>query len=351
MNILIISYAYFPSIGGIETVTKLMAEGFSLRGHNVKTVTDTTVDASWTDSSNVYRRPSPFELIKLSAWADVIWQNGISLKYLWAAFLCKKPTAVTLQCPIYPSYPTKTLREQLKALSLRGCRVLAISRYVLNDTTLPFDLVGNPYNTSCAVRDSDQNVKRKDFVVVGRLVSDKGVDLFIQAVARLVCDKRQISCTIVGDGPERENLQKLAAAMGVERFIEFVGYRNGDALYHLIAEHNVIVVPSRWNEPFGVVALEGIACGCIVVGSNGGGLPLAIGPCGITFENNNVDQLIDCLQRVLDDNNLRARLRMNRSDHLSRFNLDALVQHYIAVFEALIEKRCPPRYEPLELFR
>jgi glycosyltransferase involved in cell wall biosynthesis len=79
------------------------------------------------------------------------------------------------------------------------------------------------------------------------------------------------------------------------------------------------VVPSRWQEPFGIVALEGIASGCVVVGSAEGGLAEAIGPCGLTFPNGNAPALAHALSRLLNDSAECDRLRQAASAHLARF--------------------------------
>lgn len=351
MKILITSYAFAPSIGGIETVTMLMAEKFIENGHLVKIITNTLADTTWKDMFEVYRRPSAIKFLELTRWADVVWQNGISLNYLWGALLLGKPKVVTLAGPIYLNYPLKTLKEKLKAVALRFCRVMAISRYVLNDSQVSFDLVGNPFDTGSMVARGRSRGKLKELVFVGRLVSDKGADLLIQAVGRLVADGREVSCTIIGDGPERSALEQMVSQLSLAERVQFMGYRKSPELYGLISQHEIMVVPSRWKEPFGIVALEGVACGCIVVGSNGGGLPLAIGPCGLTFENDNLDELVACLEKIIDNSELRDRLRKNADDYLQRFDLDVQAKHYMAVFRAMIDHQTPPNYGPLIVYR
>jgi glycosyltransferase involved in cell wall biosynthesis len=148
------------------------------------------------------------------------------------------------------------------------------------------------------------------------LVSDKGASVLLDGV-KLVNPKSQL--TIVGDGPERAALEKQAADLQLQAQVEFAGARHGEQLADLLRRHEILVVPSLWQEPFGIVALEGIACGCVVIGSAGGGLSEAIGPCGMTFPNGDARALADAIERLLSDSAERDRLRQNAPAHLARF--------------------------------
>jgi glycogen synthase len=99
--------------------------------------------------------------------------------------------------------------------------------------------------------------------------------------------------------------------------------------------HQVIVIPSRWPEPFGIVALEGIACGCIALGSEQGGLNEAIGNCGMTFRNGDGDELADRLRDLLSDSQLREEFRAAAAAHLERFRAPTVAQHYLALLREL----------------
>jgi glycosyltransferase involved in cell wall biosynthesis len=81
--------------------------------------------------------------------------------------------------------------------------------------------------------------------------------------------------------------------------VTFAGRVSDQELAGLLNAHKIMVVPTREGEGFGVVALEGIACGCVVVGSTCGGLPEAIGPCGRTFSNGDPAALAEVLQDLL----------------------------------------------------
>src|SRR5205807_8485123 len=182
-----------------------------------------------------------------------------------------------------------------------------------------------------------RNVARdKNFIFVGRLVSDKGADLLLQALKLLQNDGLTPDLTIVGSGPEEQNLRQLAVELGLDRQVTFAGQKSGAALAEFLNRHRILVVPSRWAEPFGVVALEGIACGCVVVGSENGGLKEAIGPCGLMFENGNVHALAAQLKRLLNDRNLQASLREPAAEHLAKFQSDAIATAYLRVMRKMI---------------
>ena len=104
----------------------------------------------------------------------------------------------------------------------------------------------------------------------------------------------------------------------------------------LLNRHRILVVPSRWAEPFGIVALEGIACGCVVVGSENGGLKEAIGPCGITFENGNVRALADQLKRLLNEPEAQASFRQHAVEHLAKFQSDAVAAACLRLMRKMI---------------
>src|SRR5207248_662901 len=103
-----------------------------------------------------------------------------------------------------------------------------------------------------------------DVVFVGRLVSDKGVDVLLEALARL----GDVSAVIAGDGPERHALEEQASTLGLGGRVRFSGWVSSTEREKLFAGATVFVLPSLWEEPFGIVGLEALAAGLPVVASN-----------------------------------------------------------------------------------
>ena len=107
-------------------------------------------------------------------------------------------------------------------------------------------------------------------VSVGRLVGWKGLDVVIEALAGL---PGHVHYLVVGDGPERANLQALAEARGLRARVRFVGAAAHHELPVLLSNSDLFVQPSKGEEAFGISVVEAMACGLPVLASANGGLP------------------------------------------------------------------------------
>jgi glycosyltransferase involved in cell wall biosynthesis len=105
---------------------------------------------------------------------------------------------------------------------------------------------------------------------VGRLTREKGVDLLLQALARLT---GEWSCTIAGDGVIGDDVRAAVAAPPFAGKVRVTGWLTEAALSAEFARASVVVVPSRWPEPFGIVGIEAMAHSRPVVAFRTGGIP------------------------------------------------------------------------------
>ena len=333
MRILISSHAFAPSIGGLETVSRLLANEFFVSGHQVTVVTQTPVENGETFPFRVVRRPSVADLFGLVRWCDVYWQDNLSVRTIWPAFILRKPVVITHQ----GSYATRPrgldLALRLKHWIVNRTDSVAISDAVARCFSTNSMVIPNPYDARVFTRRAAP-APRSDLVFVGRLVSEKGVDLLLEALVQLRKRQLQPRLTIAGAGPEQMRLENKAREFGLENQVQFVGPKAPEELAEMLNRHRVLVVPSRYDEPFGVVALEGIACGCVIVGSRGGGLPEAIGPCGITFPNGDAIALADSLAKLLEQPNESGQFQANAERHLVRFHPATIAQQYIELFRS-----------------
>lgn len=115
----------------------------------------------------------------------------------------------------------------------------------------------------------------KMILFLGRLVYQKGVNVLIGAMPRIVTtcssEKSDVKLVIVGEGPMRTQLEKDAAYLGVSKNVIFTGYLDDYTVRSLLKAADVVVIPSLY-EPFGIVALEAMAAKTPVVASDVGGL-------------------------------------------------------------------------------
>jgi len=153
-------------------------------------------------------------------------------------------------------------------------------------------------------------------LTVGNLVERKGHDVVIQALARLIRRIPDVTYLVVGDGPHRGDLDRLARAAGVRDRVVFAGRVEAADLPGVYALSDVFVMPSRVRladsdvEGFGLVFLEANACGKPVIGGRTGGIPDAIvdGRTGFLVEPENVADIAERLETVLTDRERAAEM-------------------------------------------
>ena len=96
LNILVSSHAFAPSLGGIETVSALLAEEFVKANHSVVIVTQSPGESDRTEfGAQIVREASVAELRRLVKWCDVFWHNNLSIRAMWPGLLLGKPLVVT----------------------------------------------------------------------------------------------------------------------------------------------------------------------------------------------------------------------------------------------------------------
>ena len=329
MKILVGSYAFGPAVGGIESVSSLLARRWSESGHEVRVATETASPVPDAGRYPVVRQPTAGQMLRLLKWSDIYFQNNLSLVLLWPWLLTSRPLFITHQTWLWHTRSRGHPAVRLKLLASRLARNIAISGAVASN--LPFDavVVGNPYDEDQFHADAAP-VAGRDLLFVGRLVRDKGCDLFLRALGRL----RELGCeataTVVGDGPERPAAESLARKLGIAGLVEFRGWQRGNELAECYRAHRTLVVPSRWEEPFGIVALEGLASGCRLVVAASGGLPEAAGPGGRVFSKEDWIGLSEILREQIQGAP-QAPDDAERS-HLERHGSRRVAERYVDLF-------------------
>ena len=176
----------------------------------------------------------------------------------------------------------------------------------------------------------------------GRLVRKKGVDVLLNALALLSGRLPGVRLVVVGDGPERPALERLAATLGVAGAVTFVGHRVQDQMEGALAGVWVQAVPSRWDEPFGLVAAEAMMRGTAVVASSGGGLADQVvpGQTGALVPPGNAQALADALEPMLRDRDLAERMgAAGRARALAELTIDRHVDRMLTIYEDVLRTR------------
>ncbi len=207
--------------------------------------------------------------------------------------------------------------------SARGviCVSSGISKILAKDYHIPrgrLKVIHNPVNMDELLLQGKEpppvNLPKRFILHVGRLkIIYKGQDLLLTAFAGLHESFPDIGLVFVGDGKDRELLQKQAERLGVDNNILFAGWRENVASFMARAE--VFVLPSRY-EGWPIALMEAMACGCPVIASDcstGPGEILAGGDFGRLIPVENVEALVSALSELLTDPGLR-----NRMSHLSQ---------------------------------
>jgi glycosyltransferase involved in cell wall biosynthesis len=221
-------------------------------------------------------------------------QNTFDLAHLTLRGRLKYLYYLALQRPIY--------RLGLRRLRL----VIAPSKYMLKATApdfgrVPMKLIYNGID----LPNPQPLPKSQAILFVGRLERLKGVEYLLRAFART---SGNATLRIVGDGPQRDYLERLAAELSITERTQFAGWVPQERLSAEYANATVLVVPSVCPEAMGLVAIEAMASGRPVIGSAMGGIPELIheGRTGYIVPPANPGELAAAIDQLLQTHNLPA---------------------------------------------
>ena len=326
MRILLESRIFYPSVGGLEMMSRGLATAWQETGHRVRVVTVTPLeDKPELGELSVDRTPSFAAMRRHVQWADVFVQSGISLRSLHWPLWTGTPLVIIHHNLLSGGQDTG-VRAWLKRRATHLGTNVAVSGPVAD--TVPGNVVRIP-NTFRPVYDQPHagDEGRDGLLFVGRLVSVKGADVAIEALRPLRKTGVETTLTVCGDGPEREALEQQVADAGLEEQVTFEGWTDPDALADQYRTAELLLVPSHY-EPFGIVALEAIASGCPVVAARTGGLPEAVGDCGLLVAPDDAGALADAVERARRSD-VRADLRAAMPAHVARHRIDRIATDYL----------------------
>jgi glycosyltransferase involved in cell wall biosynthesis len=342
MNILMINYEFPPFGGGTGTACAGLLDVFAARGDiSVDLVTSGPLSglrqrslgsgivahclpipkrdmhywraeelARWTLLALGYARrlAAARDYDVCHCWAG--WPSGL----IGYALRNRVPYIVSLRGSDVPGYSRRLrrldpllMRHVARRVWRRSARVVAISRdlrrlALQSEPGAVIDVIPNGIDTR-GFRPA--KVGSRNLLFVGRLIERKGVDLLLRAFARLAASYPDTTLTLVGDGPERAALERLAGDVAPLGRVRFTGALQSTALADAFAAAGIFVLPSR-SEALSNVVLEAMASGLAIVTTRTGATEPLDGN-GLVVEPTDAGPLGDAIARYLDDPALLAR--------------------------------------------
>ncbi len=216
-----------------------------------------------------------------ASWARKIfriWQYMYNRPYRKSAF-------ASLKHQIFISHAQKEYIVKYQDLSKQHASVI-------------YNPISPEYISSPLAKGREGNI-----LYVGRVEMYKGARLLLSAWRRIVKDGKNGHLTIVGNGAQYQEYERLAATWGLQYRVTFLPHVPHHRLQKLIDESEIVVAPHLWIEPFGRNVIEGMARGKVVIASNIGGPAELInlkGAAGLLFERGSVDGLVRAIDQVFE---------------------------------------------------
>jgi len=243
-------------------------------------------NAYFVDFAQTLAADRQYDLVHIHEWLTGV--AGVALKLRW-----KAPLLVTIhgtERGRHQGYITSRTSQQINQLEWQICyeawRVIVCSQFMREELQRYFntpadkiDVIFNGVNSqpnhrctpaeAAALRARYAPNGERLLFFVGRMVHEKGVHVLIRALPRILANYPQTKLLLAGKNGQK--MWPLAYELGVEQAVEFLGFisdRERDCIYQVV---DAAIFPSLY-EPFGIVALEAMSCGCNVIASHVGGL-------------------------------------------------------------------------------
>ena len=328
MNILFWTELFHPHIGGIEACVGNLASELSRRGHVCGVITDAYLpglsDEEHRNGVSIFRLPirkviSQRDLREMKVVAarasDLRRSFGADVDAVFVSgpsFLLNRLSTAPGKTPMVASIQTEAKQylqpgSPLRRFLMDCAQIVTVSDFVRRDvaSSAPELRARTLLMPNCL---PDPSIPRLPLplnppviLCIGRLVADKGFDVALRAFGRLGGCHCQARMIVAGEGPERENLEALSRALGLERRVEFLGRVEMEDVPPLINRSSLMLTPSRWQEASGNVNLQAAQMGRPVVATRVGGIAEVVedGRTGLLVDNGDVDEMAKALECLL----------------------------------------------------
>jgi glycosyltransferase involved in cell wall biosynthesis len=371
MRLLFWTALYWPYIGGVEVFSSKLMAALRGRGHEVAVVTShgslDLPDEDTHEGVPIHRMPFHSALRDRDVAAFMVARRRVAgVKALFApevvhinfsdpSVLFHLETAAAHPAPflvtihILPKHAV-WLDTLLGRMLREADWVVAVSESIMADlSTLVPEIAGRTsviYNgvETPALAPAPRPLEAPRLVCLGRVVRDKGFDVALEAFAELVPRFPEARLVVAGDGPARHELETQAQALGVADTVEFPGWVAPERVFELMNSATLAVMPSRWDEPFGLVAVEAALMARPVVASRVGGLAevVADGETGLLVDKEDPAALARAVAHLLEDPGAAERMgQAARRRARKLFGFDRQVDAYVGLYQRLAEGAVP----------
>ena len=250
-------------------------------------------------------------------------------------FVCYKKKCLPIQDWLLLSLQMALVRRWFYVFDRVAAASYAVARQLASEGIEASSIIWNgiPY------RHSRQSLAEfPTCVFAGRLVWEKGIDVLLKAFSVVLEKLPEAKLLVAGDGPERKILEQLTLNLNIEDGVSFLGHLSRSDLEEHFAQAWVQVIPSRWAEPFGLVAAEAQMRGTAVIASRSGGLTEVVREpdTGILVPPGEVVPLASALDKVLSDRKLAEKMGQHgRERALSSFSEDSYVDSFLNLYREI----------------
>ena len=379
MKILLLSSRFFPHVGGVEKVIESLAEKLS-KDNEVIVLSSLDKDANFLRIESPIVDVDGYKLKRI--WMNIprsflgavifpyrflhaVYLLVIFLKkqkpdvvnfhfpddvsiYLWfARIFCKFPLIVNIHGNDLHIFSKMFFHKYFIKSELNDAKKIIVnSKYMKDDMSLfakiessKIVIIPNGIDVSYINNIPEQKYIESDYLFfVGRFVYKKGVDILIRAFSEI--KDKNLKLVIEGKGEEKGKIERLIIELGMsERIILVGGNLSEEQKFAYMKGALIGVVPSR-IEPFGIVALEYLACGIPLIASNTGGLVdiLEDKKTCVFFENENHKDLTEKIDALFEDSKLRKTLSKNGQELVRKYTLDEVSKKYLETFNSVLMK-------------
>ena len=229
-------------------------------------------------------------------------------------------------------YPSSGIWRGMRRISyLSAARIVVLNKhassYFERSNSGKVVIIPNSVQQCRAVSEGEACPERKQWIVcMGRLSEEKGFDILLQAFSRVSNLFNEWRVIILGEGPQRHNLENMVSDLGVQDRVEFRGQVNNPD--KILVRAGIFVLSSR-SEAFPMGLCEAMSCGCPVIATQyHSGVFDLIQPeyDGLVVPKENVTALSQALSRLLGDSSLRLRLGKSAREIVSRYNIESVMR-------------------------